>query len=188
MLRISGLLITEPGTKHQIKMKINMIAAVAEHNVIGANNQLIWHLPADLKYFKALTMGHTLIMGRKTFDSIGKPLKGRSTIVVTRNKHFSAPGCMVASSLESAMRMADHDREVFIAGGEQIYRRAILLMQVTRIYLTRIYASFDGDAFFPEIDPATWKLNNQSDHLPDEKNPYPYSFQVYQRIIQDDKQ
>ena len=167
-------------------MNISIIAAVSGNNVIGADNKLVWHLPADLKYFKELTMGHTLIMGRKTFDSIGKPLKGRATIVMTRNKNFVAPGCVVASSLGGALQMADKDKDIFIAGGEQVYRRAITLKQVTRIYLTRIHASFDGDAFFPEIDPANWKLAENTDYRPDERNPYPYSFQVYIRNNRDE--
>ena len=158
-----------------------MIVAMADDRVIGQNNRLTWHMPADLKHFKRLTMGHTLIMGRKTFESIGKPLKGRSTIVVSRRQHYEAEGCEVAGSLQEAIDMAKPDQDVFIAGGGQIYEQAMTMKQVSTIYLTRIYGHFSGDTYFPEIDQSEWTLTSKVDHEPDEANRYPYSFMVYQR-------
>jgi dihydrofolate reductase len=162
-------------------MKLYLVAAAANNNVIGSNNRLVWKLPADLKHFKDLTMGHTMIMGRKTFESIGSPLKGRTTIVVTRQKDYDAKGCPVAHSLRDALCMAKEVKEIFIAGGGEIYAQAIKLHLTKRIYLTRIFANFDGDTFFPEIDPAKWELIERNDMPADERNPYPYSFQVYKR-------
>ena len=145
-------------------MKISLIAAVANNNVIGNNNGLIWKLPADLKHFKNMTMGHVLIMGRKTFESIGTPLKGRTTIVVTRQKGYDAKGCAVAHSLKEALNLVKEEKkEVFVAGGGEIYSLAIQLHQARRIYLTRIYAEFEGDTFFPEIDKNSWELIERDD-------------------------
>lgn len=162
-------------------MKLYLIAAAANNNVIGSENRMIWKLPADLKYFKNMTMGHTMIMGRKTFESLGGPLKGRTTIVVTRQKDYDAKGCPVAHTLKEALRLAGDEKEVFIAGGGEIYTQAIRLHQTKKIYLTRVFANFDGDAFFPDIDPARWELIDRDDRPADEKNPYPYSFQTYKR-------
>lgn len=163
-------------------MILSLIAAVANNNVIGNDNRLIWHLPADLKHFRRLTMNHTLIMGRKTFESIGGPLKGRTTIILTRQTGYEAPEhCKIAGSLEEALKMVMGEKEVFIAGGEQVYRQSIDLHYSRRIYLTRVYASFDGDAFFPEIDPERWELIEREDHQPDDKNSFAYSFRTYKK-------
>jgi dihydrofolate reductase len=162
-------------------MQVSIIAAIANNNVIGNENQLIWHMPADLKHFKALTMGHTMIMGRKTFESIGSPLKGRTTIVISRQKDYDARGCKVAASLEEALTIVKDEKEVFIAGGAQVYRQAIQMKRTRKMYLTRIFASFEGDAFFPEIDMAEWECTERTDHQPDDKNKYPYSFRIYRR-------
>jgi dihydrofolate reductase len=162
-------------------MKLFLIAAVANNNVIGKDNQLIWRMPADLKHFKDLTMGHILIMGRKTFESLGSPLKGRTTIVLSRRSDYDAQGCQVVSELADALKLVKDEKEVFIAGGAQIYDQSINLHQTRRIYLTRIYASFEGDAFFPEIDPNHWELIERTYYEPDDKNPYAYSFQTYKR-------
>ncbi len=135
-------------------MNLSIIVAIAENNVIGNNNQLIWHLPNDLKYFKEITMGHHMIMGRKTWESIGRALPGRTTIVVTRDKSFSAPGALVAHSLEDALEMAKTDSEVFVVGGGELYRQSLPL--VNKFYLTRVHRSFEGDTFFPEIDMSQW--------------------------------
>lgn len=162
-------------------MKLFIVAAVANNNVIGNENRLIWHLPADLKHFKELTTGHTMIMGRKTFESIGQPLKGRKTIVVTTQPDYDAQGCQLAHSIEEAIKMVKHEKEVFIAGGAEIYRQTIDLYYTRRIYLTRIYANFEGDTFFPEIDPEKWQVIEREDHQPDEKNQYSYSFLTYKR-------
>lgn len=162
-------------------MKLYLVAAAANNNVIGNNNRLVWKLPADLRHFKNLTMGHVMIMGRKTFESIGGPLKGRSIIVVTRQTDYVAGGCEVAHSLKEAIGLVKDQKEIFIAGGGEIYAQAIRMHQTRRIYLTRIFANFEGDAFFPEIDPGQWELIERNDMPADEKNIYPYSFQIFKR-------
>ena len=161
-------------------MKLSIIVAVANNNVIGKDNQLIWHLPADLKRLKALTMGHHLIMGRKTFESLGRPLPGRPHLVISRNENLLLDGVSVVSSLDKAIELASIDTEAFIFGGAEIYKQAMHLASC--IYLTRVNASFDGDTFFPLIDPLQWRLIEKEDHLPDEKNKYSYSFEKYERI------
>lgn len=158
-------------------MKLSIIVAIAENNVIGKDNQLIWHLPADLKRLKALTMGHHLIMGRKTFESLGRPLPGRPHVVISRNENLLIDGVSVVPSLEKAIEVAAVDTEAFIFGGAEIYKQAMDFASC--IYLTRVNASFEGDAFFPLIDPFHWKLIEKEDHLPDEKNKYSYSFEKY---------
>ncbi len=160
-------------------MILSIIVAVANNNVIGKDNRLIWHIPADLKYFKSLTMGAPIIMGRKTYQSIGKPLPGRKSIIITRDMNYSADGCVVVHSLESAIAAAKEYNEAFIIGGEQIYRQAI--GYADKIYLTRVYESFEGDSFFPEIDSTIWQLTEQKDNEIDEKNKFKYSFLTYTR-------
>jgi dihydrofolate reductase len=162
-------------------MKLTIIAAVANNNVIGMNNQLIWHIPADLKRFKALTMGKTLIMGRKTFESIGKPLPGRSTIIITRNSDYMAEGCRVASSLKDALCMVKEEGEVFVAGGGEIYRQVINLHFTRKLLLTRVYANFEGDSFFPELNTEKWELVDREDNPIDDNNKYPFAFLTYKR-------
>jgi dihydrofolate reductase len=153
---------------------INLIAAVAENRVIGAGNRLPWRLSADLKRFKALTMGHTLIMGRKTFDSIGRPLPGRTTIVVTRDRGWTREGVVAAHSLDEALSRASG--EIFVAGGGEIYAQA--MARADRLYLTQVKARFDGDAFFPPIDPAIWHAVERD---PGEEGGLPFEFVTYQR-------
>ena len=160
-------------------MILSIIVAVAEKNVIGMDNQLIWHLPADLKYFKTLTMGSPIIMGRKTYESIGKPLPGRTSIIITANIDYKAEGCIVVHSLESALDAAKSSNEAFIIGGAEIYKQAIAVAD--KIYFTRVHAAFDGDVYFPEVNPEVWQLIDQKDNMPDEKNKYPYSFLTYIR-------
>ncbi len=162
-------------------MKLYIIVAIANNNVIGNENRLIWHLPADLKHFKNLTMGHTMIMGRKTYESIGQPLKGRKTIIVTRQQDYQAPGCQIAHSLDDAIRMAKDEKEVFVAGGAQIYQQVIDHPALKKMFVTRIYANFDGDSFFPAIDPEKWEPIDREDHDADEKNQYRYSFFTYKK-------
>ena len=162
-------------------MTISIIAALASNNVIGRGNQMPWHLSADLKRFKALTMGHHLVMGRKTFESIGRPLPGRTTVVVTRRGDFSAPEVVVAASLDAALDLARGDGEVFIAGGADIYEQ--MIHRADRMYLTRVHADVEGDAFFPDFDDVTeWSLVDSEHHEPDDKNPLPYSFLTYERV------
>lgn len=160
-------------------MHLSIIAAKAENGVIGKDNQLIWHLPADLKHFKELTTGGTLVMGRKTHESIGRPLPNRRNVVVTRQSGYRSPGCEVVSSVEEALRLCTPDDRVFIIGGAEIYRQTIHLAQT--LYITLVHEKFGGDAVFPDIDPSVWEETSREDHAADEKNAYDYSFVVYQR-------
>ena len=167
--------------KYNLIMKITIIAAVANNHVIGANNRLLWHLPADLQHFKKLTMGHTMVMGRKTFESIGKPLPGRRTIVVTRKKECDAMGCEVVHSLEEAFKLAGKREEIFVVGGADIYQQTIDLPQTHTLQITRVFAYFEGDAFFPDVDPQKWQLVERTDRKADEKNLFDMTFLTYKR-------
>ena len=159
--------------------RISIIAAMADDRVIGIENRLPWNLPADLRHFRILTMGHHLLMGRKTFESIGKPLPGRTTVIVTRNQHFNVPDCITANSIDAAIAACQGDDEAFVIGGAELYRQALDFAD--RIYLTEIAGKFEGDAHFPEFDPAKWYEVNRESFPADEKNPYPYSFIVYDK-------
>ncbi len=158
---------------------LSIIAALSRNRVIGKNNQLPWRLPADLKHFKAVTLGKPVIMGRKTFESIGKPLPGRDNIVVTRDPKFHADGIAVAHSLDDALAQTHATPEIMLIGGAQLYMQA--LPRAQRLYLTLIHADFDGDAHFPDYDPADWRETAREDHVPDENNPYRYSFLILER-------
>src|SRR5688572_21388613 len=148
---------------------IALVVAMAENRVIGKNNQLIWHLPADLKHFKNLTSGHPIIMGRKTFESIGKPLPNRTNIVVTRQEDFKPKDCLVAHSLSEALMMAQQlDAEIFVIGGAEIYKQAMFLADT--IYLTEVHQEFEGDTFFSEIDTLLWQETSREEYKADEKN------------------
>ncbi len=162
-------------------MTLSIIVAVAANGVIGLDNQLPWHLSADLRRFKRLTMGHHLIVGRRTFEAIGRPLPGRRIVVLTRNREFSGGtgAQLVVHSLAEGLAAAAADNEVFVAGGEEIYRQALPL--VDRLHITRVRAEFEGDAYFPQFDEEAWQVKSCEDHRPDEKNPYAYSFVVYER-------
>lgn len=163
-------------------MKISIIAAMSENRVIGSNNRLPWKLPADLRYFKAKTMGKTLVMGRKTFESLQKFLAGRRIIVMTRDQGFSPQGAEKAHSLEQALRLAADEQEILIAGGSEIYALALQEGIVDTIYLTLIHHEFQGDAFFPELTDSAWALVSREDHQADSQNPYSFSFLVYTRM------
>ena len=141
-----------------------LIVAMAKNRVIGINNTLPWHLPADLKHFKALTMGHHIVMGRKTYESIGKPLPGRTSVVVTRNANYAPPGVIVVNSLEAAISACGDDEEIFVIGGAELYRQSITLAD--RIYLTEIDADISGDAHFTELDRKLWKEAGRDSHAP----------------------
>lgn len=160
---------------------ISAIVAMAENRVIGATNKLPWHLPADLKHFKALTTGHPIIMGRKTYESIGKPLPMRSNIVISRDPQFKAPGCLVVPTLMKAFNAAkaQHDPEIFVIGGAQVYQEAMPFIQ--RIYLTLIHHSFEGDAYFPLLETNEWVEKKREDHQADSANIYGYSFVIMDR-------
>lgn len=163
-------------------MLVSMIAAVAENGVIGRDGGMPWHLPADLKFFRRTTMGKPIIMGRKTFDSIGKPLDGRLNIVVSRHPTESLKECVVVSSIERAIEVALQTgvEEAVVIGGGTIYAQALPLAQ--RVYLTRIHASVDGDTFFPTLEPSAWVEVKRENHAADEKNSHPYSFCVLDRV------
>jgi dihydrofolate reductase len=160
---------------------ISLVVAVDENYVIGKDNKLIWHLPADLKFFKNVTMGHHMIMGRKTFDSIGKPLPGRISVVITRDRERKFPeGVLVATSLQEAIYLCGSDHEICIIGGAQIFADSIDIAD--RIYMTVIHHKFEGDVYFPKPDPNVWKEVKREDHQPDEKNAYSYSFCQLEKI------
>jgi dihydrofolate reductase len=167
---------SKPETRNS---KLSIIAAMAENRVIGVNNTLPWRLPADLRHFRRLTTGHHVIMGRRNYESIGRPLPERTNIVVTRNRDYRAPGCQVRHSLEEALRDAGGDPEVFVIGGAEIYRQA--LDKADRIYLTLVHATVPGDTFFPEFDPGDWSEISRTRHEADEKNPHACSFVIYDR-------
>lgn len=159
-------------------MIVSAIVAISSNNAIGKNNQLLWHLPNDLKHFKEITSGHSIIMGRKTFDSVGKPLPKRRNIVVTRQP-IQIEGCEVVSSIDEGLALCQHEAEVFIGGGAEIYKQALPL--TNRIYLTVVHQTFDADTFFPELNMEEWHESNRENFEPDDKNPLPYSFITLER-------
>ena len=157
-----------------------IVVAAAENNVIGKDNGLIWHLPADLRHFKQITMGHPILMGRKTYESIGKPLPGRTSVIVTSQEDYAAEGCLVTHSLQEALEKAKAlDEIIYIIGGAEIYRQVLPLTDT--IYLTRLHHTFDGDVYFPELKEEEWETVAQAHHEPDEKNKYRYSFLTLRR-------
>jgi dihydrofolate reductase len=159
--------------------RISLIAAMSENRVIGINNKLPWHLPADLRHFRRLTTGHPVIMGRRNYESIGKPLPDRTNIVVTRNPDYRAAGCLVTHSLDDAMNSAGNDSEIFIIGGAEIYRQAF--DRANRIFITLIHARIEGDTYFPEFEGPPWREISRERHERDENNPYSFSFLIYER-------
>ena len=163
-------------------MSFSIIVAQARNGVIGKKNSLPWRLLGDLKRFKALTLRHTVVMGRKTYESIlarlGKPLPERENIILTRQKDFSAPGCLVINNL-SEIEAKARDQEIFILGGEEVYKLA--LPKTDKIYLTLIQAEIDGDAYFPKLEETEWKLISEEKHSADEKNDYDSAFRIYER-------
>lgn len=161
-------------------MRIALIAALANNRVIGRENRLPWRLSADLRHFKSLTMGKPVIMGRNTYESIGKPLPGRSNIVLTRDAQYRAPGCRVVHSLEQALEAAAGHAEVMVIGGAELYRQTIDAAQ--RLYLTRVKADVQGDAVFPEIDPRQWRELQRESHRGDDNNEYDYDFLILERV------
>lgn len=164
-------------------MKLALIAAYAQNRVVGIDNKLPWHLPEDLKYFKRITTGKAIIMGRKTYESIGRPLPNRTNIVITRNPDFSAPGVEVVASLDAAVELAEGVNEIngieetMVIGGAQIYAEA--LPKADRLYITHVHAEVHGDAYFPEVDLTQWQAIAKEDYAADDHNPFNYSFVVY---------
>ena len=161
------------------KQVLSMIVAVSENDVIGVDGDLPWRLSSDLKRFKRLTMGHHIIMGRKTYESIGRLLPGRTTVIVTRQKDFEVEGAKVVHSIEAALESCGDDESPFVTGGSEIYRLALPL--VDEIQLTRVHTQINGDTYLPEIDWEIWETISTERFEPDGKNELPYSFEVYRR-------
>ena len=160
---------------------INVIVAKASNNVIGAKNELIWHLPNDLKHFKNLTSGHPIIMGRKTFESLGRPLPNRTNIVITRDKNWQGENVEKEFSLEKAIESAKKiNEDIYIIGGGNIYKQAMEFADV--LYITEVHHEFEGDTYFPEIDEEVWEEVDRENFMKDEKHPYAYSYVTYKRI------
>lgn len=159
-------------------MIVSIVVAISENHAIGKDNQLLWHLPKDLKHFKEITTGGTVIMGRKTYDSVGKPLPNRRNIVITRQQ-IEIAGCEVVNSLQAALDLCRDHKEVFIVGGAEIYKQAMPLTD--KVYLTIVHESFEGDTYFPEINPEIWKETQRTDHEADEKNALSFSFITLER-------
>jgi dihydrofolate reductase len=162
-------------------MIVSAIVAISKNRVIGSDNEIPWHLPADMAFFKRTTMGHFVIMGRLTFLSLGRPLPKRTNVVVTRNPFFTATGCLVAHSLEEALSLAEEagETEVFIIGGGQIYRESMEYLD--RIYLTEVDVAVEGDVFFPELEENEWEVTHSKSHPADEKNEFSYTFKTLER-------
>lgn len=159
---------------------ISLIVAVARNRVIGDGNRLIWHISEDLKHFKTITSGHPVIMGRKTYESLGRPLPNRTNVVISRQKNYQAEGCIVVHSLIEALLLFPAAEEVFILGGAQIYAQALPLAD--RFYLTEVDADYSGDTYFPEWDRSEWRLTEHESFPHGEKFPHPFTFLRYDRI------
>ena len=154
--------------------KLSLIVAMDENRLIGSNNGLPWNLPADLAFFKRTTLGKPIVMGRKTFESIGRPLPGRRNIVVTRDPGFSAEGCDIANSIDAALDLCTDDEEVMLIGGASLYQQS--LARATQLYITRIHHRFTGDTWFPDFDESEWRVEIQEDCEADPNNAHAYSF------------
>jgi dihydrofolate reductase len=158
---------------------IIIIAAVAENNALGKNNDLLWHLPNDFKRFKEITSGHHIIMGRKTFESFPKPLPNRTHVIISRQKNYQPQGCIVVSDIKSAIEVCPKNDDTFIIGGGEIYKQSINLAD--KLDITLVHKSFDADVYFPEIDAEIWELESETNNSKDEKHPYDYTFQTFIR-------
>lgn len=161
-------------------MIVSAVVAIAENRAIGKDNELLWHLPKDLKHFKEITKGHTIIMGRKTFDSIRKPLPHRRNIVVTRQKDLEIEGAEVVGSVDEALALCADEKEVFIVGGAEIYNLA--MPRTDRIYLTTVHETYQADAFFPELNKSLWKETESQYHEPDDRHSAGFTFTTLERI------
>ncbi len=161
-------------------MRLSIVVAMDDNRLIGSKNQLPWHLPADLAYFKKLTTGKSIVMGRKTYDSIGRPLPNRRNIVITRNSNISIPGCEVVSSIDHALELTKEDPEVMVIGGASLCEQ--LLPKINRLYITKIDGVFEGDVFFPKYDDFNWLEVSCESHPKDSSNAYSYKFIVLDRV------
>ena len=160
---------------------ISIIVAASENNAIGKSNAMLWHLPEDLKFFKNTTWGMPVIMGRKTFEAVGKPLLGRTNIIVTSNKEWSAENTITTTNIDNAIKVANdtNSNEIFITGGGEIYKQTLPIAD--KVYLTRVHTTIDGDAFFPEMDLNIWKIDFEKHVKSDEKNKFDMTFQTWKR-------
>ena len=158
---------------------ITLIAAVAQNNALGKDNQLLWHLPDDFKRFKNITSGHYIIMGRKTFESFPKPLPNRTHVIITRQKEYKPEGCIVVNSLDDAIQSCPKQEDIFIIGGGEIYKQSIVIAD--KIDITRVHNSFEADTFFPEIEIEKWQLIFEEVHSKDERHDFDFTFQTYVR-------
>ena len=156
-----------------------MIAALAENNALGKNNDLLWHLPNDFKRFKEITSGHHIIMGRKTFESFPKPLPNRTHVIITRQNDFEHEGCIVVQNIEKALSVCPINENLYIIGGGEIYQQSISFAD--QLDITRVHHSFDADVYFPEIDPEIWELTSETFHQKDERHLFDYTFQTFVR-------
>jgi dihydrofolate reductase len=162
-------------------MNISIIVAIGENRELGLSNKLIWSLPDDLRRFREITMGHCVLMGRKTYESIGKPLPNRENVILTHDKSYEVPNCKVIHSVAEALEIfPECPGEIFIIGGGEMYK--LFLPYANNIYLTQVEAKLEADTFFPELDPKTWKLVSEELHPKDEKHIYNFSFRKYQRV------
>jgi dihydrofolate reductase len=160
-------------------MRLSIIVAMDNNHLIGKDNGLPWHLPADLAFFKKVTTGHSIVMGRKTYDSIGRPLPNRRNLVITRDTDVSIEGCEVFNSIDSALQSAKEEDEVLVIGGANLCKQ--VLGHVDRLYITHIEGVFEGDTYFPDYDEGGWREISCESHTPDEKNPYHYHFKILER-------
>jgi dihydrofolate reductase len=160
--------------------RLSLIVAMAKNRVIGADNKIPWHLPNELKLFKSLTMGHHIVMGRKTYESIGRLLPGRTTVIVTRQKEYEVPGAIVAHSIADAVAACDGDDEIFVIGGADLFRETLPIAD--RLYLTTVDAEPQGDTFMPEFGAAEWRETSAQAFGMDEKHAYPYRLAVLDRV------
>jgi dihydrofolate reductase len=163
----------------QRRLAMAIIVAMSENRVIGRGGALPWHISADLRRFRKLTTGHAIIMGRKTFESIGRPLPHRRSIVISRNPDFRAEGVEVVAGLDAALQCCEGEQQVFVIGGSSIYELA--LPQADRLYVTLIHATIDGDTFFPQFDETEWQLAEDQQHAADKKNAFDYSYRTYEK-------
>jgi dihydrofolate reductase len=162
---------------------ISLVVAVSENNAIGKNNQLLWHLPNDLKFFKNTTWGGAVIMGRKTFESVNKPLPGRTNIVITKQVNWTSENVIVVNSIEAAIQKAKdlNFKDIFIIGGGEIYKESMSIAD--KIYLTKVHTTIEGDTYFPELQNDKWKMISNKDFSADEKHAFDYSFQEWVKIV-----
>lgn len=162
---------------------ISLVVAVSENNAIGKNNQLLWHLPNDLKFFKNTTWGGVVIMGRKTFESVNKPLPGRTNIVITKQVNWTSENVIVVNSIEVAIQKAKdlNFKDIFIIGGGEIYKESMSIAD--KIYLTKVHTTIEGDTYFPELQLSQWKMISNNDFYADEKHAFDYSFQEWEHLV-----